>query len=97
MENKNRTRKPPSSLLSPSISSLLSTQTFKALLSTGEKRLVKMDDKIVILTRLQARGRGDKMVIINISIYLMRLSGLRIKKKWRGEWAEVLRRVEKTT
>lgn len=37
------------------------------------------------------------MVIINISIYLMRLSGLKIKKKMEGggEWAEVLRRVEK--
>lgn len=40
-----------------------------------------MDDKIFILTRLHARERGDKMVIINISIYLMRLSGLQIKKK----------------
>lgn len=46
-----------------------------------------MDDKIFILTRLHARERGDKMVIINISIYLMRLSGLQIKKKkkWKGE------------
>lgn len=57
-----------------------------------------MDDKIFILTRLHARERGDKMVIINISIYLMRLSGLQIKKKKMeggGEWAEVLRKVEK--
>lgn len=37
------------------------------------------------------------MVTINISIYLMRLSGLQILKKMEGgEWAEALRRVEKT-